>query len=119
MNLSFTVHGPPVPKARARVVKGRAFTPKRTRDYESHVTAVAFAAASRCSKWPKDATYALIVVVWRAANRGDLDNYLKAVSDALNGIAWNDDRQVTRITGRLGIDRLQPRVEVNVEALCG
>lgn len=30
--------------------------------------------------------------------RGDLDNYLKTVLDALNGIAWDDDRQVVKIT---------------------
>lgn len=31
--------------------------------------------------------------------RGDLDNYVKTVLDALNGVAWKDDSQVVRITG--------------------
>jgi Holliday junction resolvase RusA-like endonuclease len=26
--------------------------------------------------------------------RGDVDNYLKTVMDGLNGIAWEDDKQV-------------------------
>lgn len=30
--------------------------------------------------------------------RGDLDNYLKTCLDSLNGIAWDDDRQVVKIT---------------------
>lgn len=30
--------------------------------------------------------------------RGDLDNYLKTILDGLNGIAWDDDRQVVKIT---------------------
>ena len=29
--------------------------------------------------------------------RGDLDNYLKAISDAMNGIVYADDRQIARI----------------------
>lgn len=31
--------------------------------------------------------------------RGDLDNYIKTVLDALNGVAWKDDSQVVKITG--------------------
>lgn len=31
---------------------------------------------------------------------GDTDNYLKAVMDALIGICYNDDRQVTVLSGR-------------------
>lgn len=30
--------------------------------------------------------------------RGDLDNYLKTILDALNGVAWDDDKQVVKIT---------------------
>jgi Holliday junction resolvase RusA-like endonuclease len=29
--------------------------------------------------------------------RGDLDNYIKLTLDALNQVAWVDDRQVVRI----------------------
>lgn len=31
--------------------------------------------------------------------RGDLDNYVKTVLDALNGVAWEDDSQVVKIIG--------------------
>ena len=31
--------------------------------------------------------------------RGDLDNYIKTILDALNGVAWDDDSQVVKIIG--------------------
>lgn len=31
--------------------------------------------------------------------RGDIDNYVKTILDALNGIAWRDDSQVVKVTG--------------------
>jgi len=30
--------------------------------------------------------------------RGDIDNYVKTILDALNGIAWVDDNQVVKVT---------------------
>lgn len=33
--------------------------------------------------------------------RGDLDNYVKLTSDALNGKAWGDDRQVKLVKARV------------------
>ena len=115
MIVRFTVPGAPVPKARARVVNGHAFTPARTRAYEKHVQTCAREALSRVA-WRLDApAYALRVVVHRAARRGDADNYGKSIGDALNRLAWDDDRRVTEIWIRMTVDRANPRVEVEIE----
>jgi len=32
--------------------------------------------------------------------KGDIDNYLKLIMDALNGVAWADDRQIVSVSAR-------------------
>lgn len=120
MKLSFTVNGPPVPKARARVVHGpdgtEAFTPTKTREYEKHVARVA-AAHLLGKAWPLDRAYSVSMTVYRAAARGDWDNYAKAICDALNGIVYADDRQVRRAEVLI-VDRdPKPRVVVEIETI--
>lgn len=55
------------------------------------------------------------VVVYRPARRGDLDNTLKVMLDALRGIAFVDDDQVVRITADREDDAGRPRAEVVVQ----
>lgn len=52
---------------------------------------------------------------------GDLDNHLKAVLDALNGICYLDDAQVVRLTGskNYGEPRIEIRLETSENAACG
>lgn len=110
----FVVYGAPVPKQRARVARGHAFTPARTREWEKRVALCATEAMPL--SWRRDgAAYALRVVVHRAARRGDLDNFVKCVSDALNRIAWDDDSRVVVLEARMTVDRDRPRVEVEIE----
>lgn len=115
MRLSFCVNAPPVPKARARVMAGYAFTPKRVRDYEKLVAQHALEA--RPAGWPLDSTYRVFVAVYRAQRRGDLDNFLKAITDALNkGVAYSDDSRIVELHGVMNLDREDPRVMVEVHA---
>lgn len=32
--------------------------------------------------------------------KGDIDNYMKTILDALNGVAWEDDKQIVYLAGR-------------------
>ena len=115
--IMFTVHGPPVPKARARVVskddetgrKTRSFTPEKTKAYESLVSMKALEARSKMRQWPwqdPGARFGIAINVFRSSERGDLDNFEKSIWDACNEVIWPDDRQVIR-RGDGGIFRCQ------------
>jgi Holliday junction resolvase RusA-like endonuclease len=128
--ISFVVHGPPVPKARARVVrnndptgpKTRSFTPAKSADYEAHVGMLALAARTKASKWPgldRGVRLGLSVRVYRSREQGDLDNFVKSALDACNGILWADDWQVRRF-GECFVeecDKGRERLEVDVWTL--
>ena len=81
-----------------------SYTPKETAAFEAHV-----AEEYMRQGYPKiDGPVSVNVIlyddsfsVWitplgdaKSKLRGDLDNYTKAILDALNGIAWQDDKQV-------------------------
>jgi crossover junction endodeoxyribonuclease RusA len=121
VSFSFTVPGPPVPCARARVYqdkrtgKTRAVTPSKTRSYEAKVAMMCRLAAN-LSGWEASGTaeYQVSIVVFRQKRAGDWDNFAKAVTDGMKGTAWEDDRQVTRAEVVMYVDRKNPRVEVMV-----
>lgn len=131
-----TVPGPPVPKARPRIGKnGHAYTPARTRAYEQEVQA-AWLEAGR-PRLP-DGPFAAVVelVVQRPAAhyrtkarllragappiplRLDADNALKGLLDALNGLAFTDDRWAADIRARKRWADDEPeRAELDLRAL--
>lgn len=125
-DLRFTIPGEPVPKGRARtrVVTTKAgksfathYTPADTKAYEQKVALLCQAAVA-AHRWlwsPKD-RFAVTVRVFRKHEGagGDLDNYVKAVSDAINGVAFDDDRYVRELVATLEQDAEHPRVEVVV-----
>lgn len=126
MILTFTIDGPPVPKARARTVafrvgskiRSRSFTPEKTAAYEKRAGLLALNAVNCCRAWRKDwGAYALTVRVFRESRRGDLDNYVKAIGDACNGVAYADDAAVVRLAAEMHEDRERPRVEVEIAML--
>lgn len=115
MRLAFTVPGPPVPKARARVVAGKgAFTPKRTKDYEKHVKTCAFAAVYVMRGWRKDAPrYSVEMRLY--GGTGDLSNMWKACEDAMNKVVYLDDDRVKKMFAEELDDGSPPRAEIVVE----
>lgn len=113
MILQFKVDGKAVGKARPRVTMHGAYTPRQTVQYEKKIQA-AYQNAYGGFRFADGAPVALSVIVAKAppkntskakraqmlsgailpVQRPDWDNYGKIVSDALNGLAWNDDSTV-------------------------
>jgi Holliday junction resolvase RusA-like endonuclease len=120
--LYFEVPGPPVPAARARVVrrypwsKPHGITPDRTEAYEEtvgHYTMSAMAAA----RWPRSdkGPFGARFDVYRAKDVGDWDNYGKAIADGMSRAwPWANDKYIHDGRVRLFIDRVRPRVEISV-----
>ena len=107
---TITVEGPPKPKGRPRLGRrGRVFTPTTTLEAEARIA----------DAWdgprfdgplsmevvfnPKFTTVTVEMMpdgTEPSKLRGDIDNYLKLLMDGLNGIAYEDDKQVVHIEVR-------------------
>lgn len=114
MKCTFSIFGKPVPKGRPRVTRHGTYTPKSTRDFQAAVRQAWQEAGA--VQFPAGAPLDVIVIAYfpipqsvskkrraelsgayHTAARGDLDNVVKAVMDALNGCAYPDDSAVCRI----------------------
>ena len=80
---------------------------------------VAWCALSAGLSTPLTGDVRLEIRLWLPdRRRRDVDNIAKAIADGLNGIAWEDDSQVTSLSvSRAGIDRDCPRAEVRIDQM--
>ncbi len=69
---------------------------------------------ARLVPFPKKVQVVFHMVWYRENMRGDLSNREKCVEDALQGILYMNDRQVTAKHTRWILDKENPRVEVSV-----
>ena len=116
--VSFVIPGEPCAKGRPRFTRaGHAYTPAKTQAYEALVQAC-YAQSKRlyfedqglrvtvCTKFaiPKSASKRRAQDMREGrilpTKRPDADNLAKAICDALNGVAWKDDCQVTHLDVR-------------------
>jgi Holliday junction resolvase RusA-like endonuclease len=107
------ISGRPVPLQRSRTRGGRHYLPKRSREYRSLVQSV-WLAAGRPSLG--DVPFAASMRFHGLRANADLDNAVKGILDALNGLAFADDHSLVCLSGvhRLPVDDRGPRVEVDL-----
>lgn len=114
----FTVDGEPMSKARARVVNGHAYTPERTRVAEAGIQAAFKSTNPSRTPHPllSGTKYGVVALFFhQTRQRRDIDNMLKLILDALNGMAWTDDTQVVEISARkVLVPKGEARTEVAI-----
>lgn len=133
--IRFTMPGPPGKKQSPRVLKsGITFTPKGTvlaenlvklcfqqvapagwEPWRGQVSVWIESYQAPPKNWPKWRREALAVEwapVWNCCKTPDIDNRIKCIGDALNGLAYLDDRQICHIEFRKRWGR--PRTEVTL-----
>ena len=119
MQITFAVYGEPVPKGRPRFsTRGKfpvAYTPEKTKNYESEVAMMAKAAMGASdplegaleafiyvtfpvpASYSKKRTEACLNESEKHIKKPDLDNVVKAVLDGMSDIVFLSDSQITSL----------------------
>lgn len=145
MIFSFIVPGMAVGKQRGRtfiprrkdgslVMRGKqpltvTMTPKKTQTYESMVKMCAYQAGVKpvCQCKMRIEIFIPVRVkqfktkadaIEEPRVRPDVDNVVKIISDALNGVAYKDDKDVLEIAASYRFIRGGPETRVTIEEVC-
>lgn len=116
--IKFTAELEPVPFKRVMQNGKRRFNDRRYSDFKDVLAHV----AKIFVRAPLKGAIKMTVDVYKPKPKkitsrlwGDLDNHLKAVLDALNGIAFDDDSQVVQISGSKNFG--EPKIIIQLEEL--
>lgn len=100
--LTFSLDFSVFPKGRPRMSRrGHVFTPQRTRDCENAIGIVALGARNAAGLFQPFRGDCTVVAEIAGDRRSDLDNRIKLLADALNGIIYLDDKQIVEWNARL------------------
>lgn len=125
--MKFTVYGKPQGKARPRFTRqGRAYTPEKTVYYETQIRQAYINAGGELISDSAPILICITACFKKAKSnkmpsptlKPDTDNIAKAVCDALNSVAYKDDKQITCLTvDKVWAEDGIERVEIEVEEL--
>ena len=135
MKAEFIVYGEPVAKSRPRFTKfGRTYTPEKTVNYENlirieykqqcrgvffnenilRMSVKAYLGIPKSTS--KKLRAEMEAMLHRPTKKPDVDNILKVVADALNEVAYHDDKQIVSASIEKYYSE-QPRIEVLIEEI--
>lgn len=133
IDFEYTINGECIPKGRPRFTKkGYAYTPKKTREYETKVKTTLKAQGAKKSARPLKVDIEIhrgYLKSWSKKQRAsaeqgklypitrpDLDNYIKSILDGADGVLFEDDSQIIELTARKVYNR-EPKVIIRVEEI--
>lgn len=135
--ISFEIPGEPKGKGRPRFGNGIAYTPDETRDYEMYVKQCYLKRNEKInltenpikirivanykipSRFSKKKRVAAMSGVIKPTKKPDCDNIIKIICDALNLVAYKDDKQIVECTCIKRYATDIPCVDVFIEELDG
>ena len=131
--IKFTIPGPPQGKGRPRFTKsGHTYTPAKTAEYEKLVQAEYMRQCAGQSLHGQPVRISIDVFFEIPQNtskkrrsemmgmdrsptkKPDIDNVIKIITDALNGIAYDDDAQIVSLSATKFYDET-PHVDVRLD----
>lgn len=113
MQIEFTVPGRAIPAVRMTQRSKYSKPAQRYLAYKGHVGLIA---RQHMQGIPTSDPVAVSVNVYLSGgNQGDIDNYFKSITDSLNKVIYEDDRQVKVMKARkIECKKEDQRVEVTV-----
>lgn len=118
MTFNFTIPGKPVPQERPYVTRHGAFDRPKSAAAKRTVRLIAQGARSKARFTASKGDFGVSCMFYGAHGGADIDNLLKLILDALKGVFWEDDRQVTSVSAmKIKSEKGKERTDVMIEEL--
>lgn len=108
--LCLTLGLPPLGNRYWRMARNRIYMTREARDYKRAVAGIGMAKRIQ----PLTGEVAVLIRVYRARKAGDADGFGKVLLDSLEGVCYENDRQIVDYHVKRFDDRDNPRVEIEV-----